>query len=256
MGTGGSRAPRRLVVGALLGGLAAAVSGCERPTHLTTPTSGSAGTNPVEFPEGPLDTASLLPYGGRYRTEDGRAVTLDRVAGPPLDASGEVAFADPGFFRYEEVAAVASFTGPVACELGMFAFPATTVDGRDVAAHRRAATVAFGDVAAVERWEDARDATGERLGFGADAGTGALYDVGSKKALDTLAEDVIGPLFREVIRVGFAAVVVDGRTAAVMFDCGVGDGWYPAYLGHDPQGSVVAVAADLELHHHLTRLTS
>lgn len=254
MGTGRSRAPRRLVVGAVLGGLAVAATGCERPTPLTAPTSGPPPPGPVHFPEGPLDTATLLPYGGRYRTEDGRVVSLDRVAGPSLDAGGEVAFADPGFLRHEDATALASFTGPVPCELGMFAFPATTVDGREVAARRAAATVAFGDVAAVGRWDDARDPAGERLGFGVDGGTGALYDVASKAALDRLGEDVIGPLFEEALRVGFATVEVDGRTAAVMFDCGMGDGWYPAYLGRDRAGRVVALAADLELHHHLTRL--
>jgi hypothetical protein len=202
------------------------------------------------FPTGPVDTSTLLPYGTRYSLDSGEVATLTRVAGPVLEARGEVAFCDPGFFRYEQVWAVASFTGSVACELGVVEFPAVG-DGRPV---RRVATVAFGDVVAVDRWDDVVGPTGERHGFGVDAGTGALYDVAAKPALDGLEEDRIGPLFMRVMDDCVAVVEVDGRTAAVMFDCGVGDGWYPVYAGHDAGGRVVAVATDLELHHHLARL--
>jgi hypothetical protein len=235
----------------------AAAAGCERPGRATSssPAGPAASRGVAQFPTGPLATADLLPYGTTYRTEDGVDVVLERVDGPPLDARGAVAFADPGAFGFEPASPVATFEGPVPCELGMLALPPGpgSTPGPGVPP-RRAATAAFGRVADVVRWDDARDGFGRRLGFTADAGTGALYDVGSEPALEALGEDVIGPLFEQVIAVGSAAVPVEGRTAAVMFDCGMGDGSYPAYVGQDARAWVVAVAVDLELHHRLTRV--
>ncbi|WP_377644138.1 DUF4241 domain-containing protein [Oryzobacter terrae] len=251
------RTSRRAVLGGAAGGLALTAAGCDPFRSPTSPASTTAGDDvhgPIDFPEGPLDPATLLPYGSRYRTEDGEVRTLERVEGPVLDARGTVALADPGFIRYEEVVPLASFTGPVRSELGLLSFPARTVDAGTVPASRRGATVAFGEVAAVDRWEAARGATGDWLGVGVDAATGALYDVSAKPALDRWEQAQWVPLFEEVIRSGFAEVRLDGRTVAVMFDCGVGDGWYPAYLGRDRSGAVSAVALDLELRHRLTRL--
>lgn len=252
MHAGGRTTTRRGALGVAVGALGAAVGGCSAPSSPGSP-SAPPGRGPVPFPTGPLDTSTLLPYGTRYLTDTGAVITLDRVAGPALDATGDVAFADPGFIRFVDVATVAALSGEVACELGLFAFPETVVDGRTVAANRRAATVAFGDVAAVAQWDAARTPAGTHLGFVVDAATGALYDVAAKPLLDEFGEERWTPLFEEVMATGSAAVRVDGRTAAVMFDCGVGDGWYPAYLGRDAGGRTVALAADLELHHRLSR---
>ena len=253
----GGRTTRRALLGATAGGLVLTAAACD-PFHgprSTVATAAEPGHGPIDFPEGPVDTATLLPYGSRYRTEDGAMSTLERVEGPVLDARGTVALADPGFIGYEEVVPLASFTGPLRSELGLFSFPSRTVEAGTVPASRRGSSVAFGDVAAVERWDAARGATGAWLGVGVDAGTGALYDVSAKPALDRWEQAVWDPLFEEAMRTGSAKVRVGGRTVAVMFDCGVGDGWYPAYLGRDASGTVTAVALDLELRHRLTRLT-
>lgn len=258
MRAGGRRATRRSVLGTAAGAVALSVTGCgpfggaKAPAVTASP---DELHGPVDFPEGPLDTATLLPYGTRYRSEQGGPFTLERVEGPVLEARGDVALADPGFIRYEEVVPLASFSGPLRCELGLFSFPSATVDAGTVPASHRAGTVAFGDVAAADRWEAARGSTGSWLGVGVDAATGALYDVAAKPQLDAWEMGQWNPLFDEVIRTGYAAVHLDGRVVAVMFDCGVGDGWYPAYLGRDPRGEVVALALDLELHHRMTRVT-
>lgn len=257
MRAGGRRATRRGVLGMAAGGVALSVSACGLGSARAPAADSSTDAvhRPVDFPEGPLDTAALLPYGTRYRTEQGGLTALERVEGPDLEVRGQVALADPAYFRYEEVVPLASFSGPLRCELGLFSFPSVTTDAGTVPANRRAATVAFGDVAATDRWEAARGSTGDWLGVGVDAGTGALYDVATKPQVDEWEVEQWNPLFDEVIRTGFAAVRLDGRVVAVMFDCGVGDGWYPAYLGRDTGGQVVAVALDLELRHRMTRVT-
>ena len=43
---------------------------------------------------------------------------------------------------------------------------------------------------------------------------------------------------------------------AVVFDCGMGDGWYPVLVGKDQAGEASAVLLDLELIHHTTPIPS
>lgn len=241
------------MLGVVLG--ASLLAGCERPGD--APASRSGGTSPMSsmspFPIGPLATADLLPYGRRYRADTGAVVVLERLAGPTLESSGALAFADPAFLRFFDEVPAARLTGRVACELGVFRFPRPDgSSGRSVSP----ATFAVGDVGAVERWEDALDAAGDRLAFNADAGTGIVFAVEAKAGLDRLEEDEVGPLFTRTHREGSVPVVLGGRTLGVMFGCGMGDGWYPLYLGHDAAGAVVAVAADLELHHRLAPVGS
>lgn len=234
--------PTRRAVG--LGALTVLTSGliaCTRPGS-TPPVA-----PPEPFPTGRVDTATLLPYGARYDDGRGGSTTLERVGGPALQPTGPVAFSDPGAFAAYPAVPVATFTETLPCEVGVLAFPSLTT-GQDPA--RRAATVAFGDVPAVRHWEQAEEDTW----FGVDAGTGALYDVAAKPRLDDLPDAEVTRLFDTVIAEQVGVLALDGRAVAVAFDCGMGDGSYPVYRGFDADGHVAAVAADLELHHHLRRI--
>ena len=54
----------------------------------------------------------------------------------------------------------------------------------------------------------------------------------------------------------FGRIARERLRRGVAFDCGVGDGAYPVYVGHDAAGQAVALAADLELLHHAVAPTS
>ena len=92
---------------------------------------------------------------------------------------------------------------------------------------------------------------GEQAQLDVDSALGAFYDIA-----DT---DVLEPLFRddeymfEVQQRAFAekvvAIEVEDRVVAVVFECGMGDGSYPVYVGYDVDSVAVAVLVDLELLH-------
>ncbi|MEZ5096037.1 MAG: hypothetical protein R2731_07855 [Nocardioides sp.] len=80
---------------------------------------------------------------------------------------------------------------------------------------------------------------------------GPRYDVGALASLEGRTEPW-EPLVDRVLAEIAVPLVVDGRTAAVVFDCGLGDGAYQVYAGQDSRGRTVAVLADLEIHHQGT----
>jgi hypothetical protein len=234
---------------ALLLAAAAAVSGCASGVGGDPPLPDPVDMGP--FPSGSLTTAELLPYGATYEFEDGRRHVLQRRECTPVRlATGAVSFGDPAFLRYEEPVHVAVLpAGTHALEVGFFDFPRPGEPGERI---QRAAVMAVGATARVRRWRPA-EVGGRPFFFGVDAGTGLVYDSGAFDALVVHIE-ADDSLFETVMRDLVAPLAVGGAVAATAFDCGMGDGGYPVYVGRDASGRAVAVAADLELHHHAKRV--
>jgi hypothetical protein len=111
--------------------------------------------------------------------------------------------------------------------------------------------------APVETWRPARphpEAPSRALGFSVDGGVGCFADEAAQRALAELQADP-QRLFDTIQRVGeeqpWVAVPDDDQGAQlVLFECGMGDGVYPVWLGRDAGGDITMVVADLELLRH------
>jgi hypothetical protein len=93
---------------------------------------------------------------------------------------------------------------------------------------------------------------GEFFGFGVDSGKGCFLDASAVAAMSRFTvtgspEDF--KLFRDLREWAVANVVVDRGLGlnAVLFDCGMGDGDYPTWIGRTPAGDPACFVADLEL---------
>jgi hypothetical protein len=93
---------------------------------------------------------------------------------------------------------------------------------------------------------------GEFFGFGVDSGTGCFLDASAVAAMSRFT--VTGSpqdfkLFRDLREWAVANVVVDRGLGlnAVFFDCGMGDGDYPTWIGRTAAGDPACFVADLEL---------
>ena len=204
------------------------------------------------FPRGPLTSAQLLPFGATFEFETGRRHVLERMESPSVVLSkGSVSFSDPAFLRYETPRVVATLRpGEHPVLVGVFSFPAPGKPGERL---RRAAVMALGDTTKVKRWRPIR-IDGQPFFFGVDAGTGLVYDSAAYDTLVSTIEASDDEVFQTVIDEVVAPIRVPEEIAGLAFDCGMGDGAYPVYLGTDASGEPVAVAADLELHHHAKRV--
>jgi hypothetical protein len=97
-------------------------------------------------------------------------------------------------------------------------------------------------------------------GFAVDSGTGAFVDASAVAALGQLGEPgqemgqepELAEVIPELLEKGTVNLVVDQATDlnVVMFDCGMGDGTYPVWIGRTAAGDAACFVADLELLSH------
>ena len=101
-------------------------------------------------------------------------------------------------------------------------------------------------------WDRLEAETGGSV-LGVDAGTGCIYDASNRDVLEVLQADDerLDAVFVEVHSSRFATVDdSSGTPALVLFECGMGDGAYPVWIGRDPGATIVAILIDLELLSH------
>ena len=256
MNTPGSpaRAARRAVV---VGLVATALAGCR--FDRSSPTAGrtTQPTNPLTqdsvfpHPDRALATRELLPYGATYSFDQGSKrvnTTLERLRGPLVDLpTGRVGVTDPGYLPPGETPPTVGLApGTYPTELAVLGFhdQGTTT--------YRGCVAVLGDPGQGLVWRTLRDDVGEVVYLGVDDGMGCLFHAADLAAL-TDAVEPYDALVARILDSPLAGIRIDGRTAAVVFDCGMGDGGYPTYVGYDHGGEAVAVAVDLELHHRGVR---
>lgn len=90
----------------------------------------------------------------------------------------------------------------------------------------------------------------EILGFGVDSGKGCFIDALGLRFLMRLQQegDQFDEIAETVMRDQFATLEEPHLGVnAIFFDCGMGDGFYPVWLGRNTHGDPVRVVADLEL---------
>lgn len=100
----------------------------------------------------------------------------------------------------------------------------------------------------VVEWRPARDSPKGPMAFGVDYGWGGLFDVSAQAQMDEWLGDQdrvdrlfeAGPLFHRV----------PGDPGGLIFDCAMGGGAYPVWLGLDEHGEVASIVVDLEILWH------
>ena len=144
-----------------------------------------------------------------------------------------VSFSDPAFLRYETPRVLATLSpGSHPVEVGVFEFPKPDKPGELI---RRAAVMSLGDTSSVRQWRPIR-VEGRPFFFGVDAGTGLAYDSAAYDDLVTTIEASDEEVFQTVIDDVVAPIRAPVEVAGIAFDCGMGDGGYPVYVGADASG--------------------
>lgn len=93
----------------------------------------------------------------------------------------------------------------------------------------------------------------EIFGFGVDSGQGCFMDADGLGFLKELQEEEVrlDRATEQILESRFAMVSDDAASAnIVIFQCGMGDGFYPVWLGRAADGSVARIVADLEVLDH------
>ncbi|GII56930.1 hypothetical protein Pth03_53190 [Planotetraspora thailandica] len=95
---------------------------------------------------------------------------------------------------------------------------------------------------------------GEFFGFGVDSGQGRFLDVTALPLLRRFQDDARDEwegVRDDVMRDGWAEVTdAESGLNVILFDCGMGDGAYPTWIGRSADGEVVCFISDLELLSH------
>lgn len=89
------------------------------------------------------------------------------------------------------------------------------------------------------------------FGFAVDSGQGCFLDHATLPYLRKLQSNELDAA-RDRVMENCHAEVIDTRTGAniVLFDCGMGDGFYPTWIGLAAGGEIACFATDLELLSH------
>jgi hypothetical protein len=92
---------------------------------------------------------------------------------------------------------------------------------------------------------------GEFFGFEVDSGQGCCLDVAALPVLHRLREGLrreLDAAREDVLRYGWSEITdaVSGLNV-ILFDCGMGDGAYPTWIGRSASGEPVCSISDLEL---------
>jgi hypothetical protein len=93
----------------------------------------------------------------------------------------------------------------------------------------------------------------EFFGFSVDSGQGCFLDVTALPLLGRLQDnrDEWERIRDEVMRDGWTEVTdAESGLNIILFDCGMGDGAYPTWIGRSAGGEVVCFISDLELLSH------
>lgn len=208
----------------------------------------------------------LFSHGARHRWADGDDSKLDVVRTPDVVLpTGRLVVCDPGYTAYgsrlhKKYLAATVNPGAYPVQVAVV----DTVSERAALPPRRPVTAArvFISHAEVASWEPAWPlkepaADGNVVGgFGVDAGMGCFMDESIAPFLDNYQTGEGGgargrALGEQVIKNGWTVIADDESGAnVVIFDCGMGDGSYPVWLGKAADGSLAQVAADLELLSH------
>ncbi|WP_067143947.1 DUF4241 domain-containing protein [Microtetraspora malaysiensis] len=94
----------------------------------------------------------------------------------------------------------------------------------------------------------------EFFGFGVDSGQGCFLDVTALPLLRRFQDDTRAEwegIRKDVMRDGWAEVTdAESGLNVILFDCGMGDGAYPTWIGRSTGGEAVCFISDLELLSH------
>lgn len=203
---------------------------------------------------------ALLADGARHRWADGRMSTLSVETACALDLpTGRLTVQDPAWPINPDIddSMVVAVVEPGTYEvvLSVVRRDAPAVEREPL--NRVTAAAVRVKAAPVVSWVPARpdqDEPSDALGFSVDGGVGCFADEANKEVLAHLQTDP-DQLFATMGRVGDQqrwVAVPDGVEAAqlVLFECGMGDGVYPVWIGRDADGDISLVLADLELLSH------
>jgi hypothetical protein len=202
------------------------------------------------------ETSELLNVGGRYRLSRGEEAEL--VALPPAKLelpTGRIVVGDPAFF-IELGVEIPVTLRPGTVELTCHALrwetgpPSNKVLTRVTAAY-------ISDGSPIATWEPIDLMDGARFGFSA-GGVGVVADAIQREFLESWEDDeeYLDDLLEGLREDSLVQVSNGSDDLAVVFDCGMGDGWYPVLIGRDEAGEACAVLFDLELIHHTTPIRS
>ena len=216
----------------------------------------------------PPELEVVFKPGARYRWPDGREPEIEVVDGGMLYLpTGRLVVCDP-FWGSEIERQCAPFL--VVVEPGRYPVSVSRLRW-DQSNHPRipapirrgaAAKIAIRDEPVV-KWEMAlrpgQDPgelkPGEIFGFGVDAGTGGFFDAAAVAAMGTFVEPD-SPEYPRILHDLWENTVLnisldkESGLNAVLFNCGMGDGLYPTWIGHTAAGEPACFVADLELLSH------
>lgn len=114
--------------------------------------------------------------------------------------------------------------------------------------------VTLGDPGAAASWRPVRRAEGGDAWFDIDYGKGCVFDAALFEDVRTAVQDpAVLARLGEPDPALVSRLEWEGRAVAVVFECGMGAGSYPLFLGVDAGDVPVAVMADLEVLQHAER---
>ncbi|TDO44047.1 uncharacterized protein DUF4241 [Kribbella sp. VKM Ac-2527] len=219
------------------------------------------------------DVGALFAHGARHRWANGTTSRLDVVqVGDLALPSGKIVARDPARWVHDDAEEKEPFT--LVARPGEWRISISVVhwdespDPRVPPPIRKPTAVKaeLGDVDVdVRSWElalrpgqepPARDAVG-LPGFSVGAGMGCLLDAADLGFLRRLWQDDDTQRLDSILdAVGAdgAEIIMDQDLAGgvLVFDCGMGDGVYPTWIGRDSNGDPVSLVIDLELLAHST----
>lgn len=215
------------------------------------------------------DIGALFAHGAQHQWDSGTTSRLDVVRiGNLALPSGKIIARDPADSVHDDAEETEPFT--VVARPGEWRISISVVHWDEVSDPRvpppvrsvTAVKAERGDVD-VRSWElglrpgqeaPARDAA-RVPGFSVDAGMGCLLDASDLGFLRRLWQDDDTQRLDSILngdRPDGAAIITDPDLVGgvLIFDCGMGDGVYPTWIGRDSNGDPVSLVIDLELLAH------
>ncbi|RFU40452.1 DUF4241 domain-containing protein [Actinomadura logoneensis] len=206
------------------------------------------------------DFEVMFQAGTRLRWKDGSQSTIDvRTVGELLLPSGRLIAQDPDVAEHEEPFSAPLPPGKYVVSLSISHWETSPNPGLPSPLRLvNAARIEIGDMPPVS-WEmalrgneDLTDLDEDGFfGFGVDSGCGAFFDVGALPYLKQMQPDDDSPLVKALDRLDEAGGLVvptgDERLNIIVFQCGMGDGAYPTWIGRSENGDMVCLISDLEL---------
>jgi Protein of unknown function (DUF4241) len=212
----------------------------------------------------PPDVGVMFQHGIRYDWANGTHSVIDvQAAGVLKLPTGRLIAQDPGWGTHP---AVEPFTvgvepGHYPVTLSISHWDQSPTSGipspmRLVNAVKltvRDEPAVFWDLALQPGQELASLADGQFFGFGVDSGTGCFMDASARDQLDRLVtdQDLWKEATGDIGARGFSDISTDDPDLnIIVFECGMGDGSYPTWIGRATGGATVCFVADLELLQH------